>query len=92
MIELGSQQNLLNQKFGQQIARINPNQVILIGKKQTAFILKGLAVANFDKNKILILDHRDQAINYIKKYVQDSSDQSPLYVLFENDLPDSYNE
>ena len=92
MIELGSQQNLLNQKFGQQIARINPNQVILIGKKQTEFILKGLAVANFDKNKILILDHRDQAINYIKKYVQDSSDQSPLYVLFENDLPDSYNE
>ena len=86
MIELGSKQYELNKKFGEYIADVC-DEVILVGEKQTKPILDGLKEKGYNDKKIHIInDVKDgfTIVNQIKT--------KDTYVLLENDLPDSFNE
>ncbi|MBQ7141011.1 MAG: UDP-N-acetylmuramoyl-tripeptide--D-alanyl-D-alanine ligase [Bacilli bacterium] len=86
MIELGSKQYELNKKFGEYIADVC-DEVILVGEKQTRPILDGLNEKGYNEKKIHIInDVKDgfTIVNQIKT--------KDTYVLLENDLPDSFNE
>ena len=89
MIELGSKQEEYNYEFGKQIASSKPDYVILIGEKITKPIYNGLIDSKYDKDKIYILNNVVDSYPLIRKLKENKKD---IYALFENDLPDSYNE
>ncbi len=87
MIELGEKEEYYNQTFGEQIAKV-ADYVVLIGKKQTEPIYNGLKLQGYDMDQVVIYhDVRDAY-----KFIQGLKSKEEIYALFENDLPDSYNE
>jgi UDP-N-acetylmuramoyl-tripeptide--D-alanyl-D-alanine ligase len=86
MIELGNKEYELNREFGKQIADV-ADYVILIGEKQTKPILEGLTKEKFDKDKIKVLNDVRESYKLIA-----TIDKKNIYALYENDLPDTYNE
>ena len=86
MIELGSEQEKLNKKFGEYISEVC-DEVILIGEQQTKPILSGLKEKKYNENKIHILNDVKQAFPLINTLKENDT-----YVLLENDLPDIFNE
>lgn len=86
MIELGAEEEALNEEFGRDIAA-SADIAILVGKARVEAIRRGLLGAGFDESCVV------QA-----QSLQDASDRLPLYtapgcvVLFENDLPDNYDK
>lgn len=86
MIDLGPKQEELNTKFGEYIAEV-ADEVILVGENTTKPIYKGLINKKYDKNKIHILNDVKLAFPLVEK-LQDNE----TYVLLENDLPDIFNE
>lgn len=87
MVELGSQEEELNYQFGQQIADV-ADRVILVGEKRTKPIYEGLMKKKFAKSKITILNDVKEAYSLLSEW----KNENELYALFENDLPDTYNE
>ena len=87
MVELGEKQNEYNKEFGKQIAKV-ADYVILIGEKITKSIHEGLQEAGYDKEKIYILNDVTKAYPLIESLKK----KKDIYALFENDLPDNYNE
>lgn len=87
MIELGDKQEEYNKEFGKQIAEV-ADEVILIGEKITKPIYEGLIENKFKKEKIHILN------NVVDSYplVRSMKGKEDIYALYENDLPDSFNE
>ncbi|MEA5018265.1 MAG: UDP-N-acetylmuramoyl-tripeptide--D-alanyl-D-alanine ligase [Erysipelotrichaceae bacterium] len=85
MIDLGSRQDEANREFGRQMLN-KVDQVILVGKKQTAMILDGLYEVGFDKDAINVVDSVKEAfaLVYQMANVEDT-------ILLENDLPDAFN-
>lgn len=89
MIELGEKEDEYNEKFGEQIAEIaNPDYVVLIGEKKTKPIQKGLKNKKFDMDKVIIYNDVREAYTFIRSI----KTKKDVYALFENDLPDTYNE
>jgi len=84
MIELGSLQEEANEKFGEYIADV-ADEVILIGKKQTEPIQKGLRNKKYDEKHLHILEDVIDAFPLINKLKDNVT-----YVLLENDLPDMF--
>lgn len=86
MVELGDEEEEIHKEFGKQMARC-ADVVILIGEARTDSIRRGLIAGGFDENSLVIVESLKQA-----------SAKLPLYttpgcvVLFENDLPDNYDE
>lgn len=87
MIELGEDEEKLNEDFGTQIAEV-ADYAILIGEKQTKPIYNGLRKKNFDKDHIIVYNDVREAFSFINGLVG----KQDVYALFENDLPDTYNE
>ncbi len=87
MIELGDKEEEENKKFGEEIAKV-ADQVILIGEKQTKPIKEGILTKGFDKEKIIIFNDVREAYLYLNQL----SIENEVYALFENDLPDTFNE
>ena len=87
MIELGDKEDEYNKEFGKQIAEV-ADYVVLIGEKKTKPIKEGLLDKKFDKNKIIVFNDVREAYPYIGQL----SLKDDVYALFENDLPDTYNE
>ena len=87
MIELGEKEDEYNRKFGEQIAKV-ADEVILIGEKKTIPIKEGLLRKGFDKDKIIVFNDVREAYPYIGKLAK----KDEVYALFENDLPDTFNE
>ena len=87
MIELGEKEDELNKEFGEEIADV-ADYVVLVGEKQTLPIMQGLTDKGFDKDKILVLNDIRDAYPFIQGLVK----KEDVYALFENDLPDTYNE
>lgn len=85
MIEMGEQQNKLNNNFGKQIAKV-ADYVYLIGEKQTKPIYKGLEKEKFDMKKVFVLN------DFKKAYNEALEISGKKTILIENDLPDSYKE
>ncbi len=87
MIELGDKQDEYNKEFGKNIASV-ADYVILIGEKMTKPIYEGLIEKKYKKDKIYIFNDVKEAFPLIEKL----KGKSDIYALFENDLPDNYNE
>ena len=86
MVELGAMEKEANKEFGVNIGKIC-DYVILIGKNRTSPIYEGLMEVNYNKNNIFIVKNLDEASAKIQKIAKPKD-----IVLFENDLPDNYNE
>jgi len=86
MIELGQEEEALNQTFGEQIALV-ADEVLLIGEKQTKAIYQGLLNKKYKKNKIHILKDVKEAFPLLETLKEEET-----YVLLENDLPDIFRE
>lgn len=86
MVELGAMEEEANKEFGTQIGKVC-DYVILIGEKRTFPIYEGLMEVSYNKENILIAKDLDEATIYIQKIARPKD-----IVLFENDLPDNYNE
>ncbi|MCG9129215.1 UDP-N-acetylmuramoyl-tripeptide--D-alanyl-D-alanine ligase [Candidatus Poribacteria bacterium] len=86
LVELGEQEYDANKNFGSFAAKVC-DFVILVGPTRTLPILDGLKNEDYPEDKI-----------YIAKDLKDAQHQLSLrlspgdVVLFENDLPDNYNE
>lgn len=87
MIELGDKEAEYNKKFGEQIARV-ADYAVLIGENHTKPIKEGLLKAGFDKNKIVVFNDVRDAYPFVSSL----TGKEDVYALFENDLPDTYNE
>ena len=87
MIELGKKEDELNKKFGEQIAEV-ADYVVLIGEKKTIPIKEGLLTKGFDKEKIIVFNDVREAYPFVGQLAKTNE----VYALFENDLPDTYNE
>lgn len=88
MIELGEMEEQENKALGEHIAKSGIDLAILVGKKQTAPIQKGIEESeSMNKPEVRVVSTLFEANDII------TSDARPGdVVLYENDLPDSYNE
>ncbi len=86
MIELGEQEYELNKKFGEQIATVC-DEVILVGESQTKPIYDGLVAKKYKKANIHVINDVKLAFPLMQKLKDKDT-----YVLLENDLPDIFNE
>jgi len=86
MVELGEQEYQLNYEFGIHASK-NADYIILVGKKQTAPLQKALADANFPKDKIFVAKDFFEGNTHFQTIAKSGD-----VVLYENDLPDTYNE
>jgi len=87
MIELGAKEKEYNKIFGMQIANV-ADYVVLIGEKRTQPIYQGLIESGYSKEKIYILNDVKESFILLGTL----KGKEDLYALYENDLPDSYNE
>ncbi len=87
MIELGEKEKYYNEEFGKQIAKV-ADMVILVGEKQTEPIMKGLKSSKYNSKNIKIINDVREAYSILNKM----QSKEKIYALFENDLPDTYNE
>ena len=86
MIDLGPKQASLNEKFGEYIADV-ADEVILVGEHQTKPIYEGLIKKGYKKENIHVINDVKEAFPLALKLKENDT-----YVLLENDLPDIFNE
>lgn len=86
MVELGEREYDENKHFGSEAAKVC-DLVILVGPARTAPILDGLKTANYPEQQIYVAKNLTEATQQLEKHVKPGD-----VVLFENDLPDNYNE
>lgn len=86
MVELGAEEYKLNKEFGRQMADA-VDVAILVGVKRSKPIEEGLREKKFDENNIYVVNSLAEATNRLTKLANPNN-----VVLFENDLPDNYNE
>jgi len=85
-VELGSKQDEYNYEFGKQIAK-KVDFAIIVGKKLSVPIVKGIREAAFSEEQLYVAQDLKDALNFMNSIVKTGD-----VVLFENDLPDNYNE
>ncbi|WP_372639065.1 glutamate ligase domain-containing protein, partial [Fodinibius sp.] len=87
MIELGDIQEEKNRSFGRQIGEANLDLVILVGEKQTEPIREGIRSSGFDSDNVRTVRSLSEANRLMQEFAQPGD-----VVLYENDLPDSFDE
>jgi UDP-N-acetylmuramoyl-tripeptide--D-alanyl-D-alanine ligase len=86
MVELGSREYELNKAFGMQAANVC-DHVVLVGAKRAIPIREGLLEAGYAEGNIYIAADLKDGQKHL-----DSMLRAGDVVLYENDLPDNYNE
>jgi len=86
MIELGDKHYDLNKSVGIKAAQFC-DYIILVGNRQTKPIQDGLKLENYSNDKIYITNTFVAANRHLQEIVEVGD-----VILFENDLPDNYNE
>ena len=86
MVELGEKEYEENKKLGEHAADVC-DLVILVGPTRTIPILDGLKAAAYPKQQIIVALNLEEVKQHLATRVQPGD-----IVLFENDLPDNYNE
>lgn len=86
MVELGEKEIELNKEFGRQMAS-STDIAILVGANRSKPIEDGLIAGGFDKNNIYVVNNLDYATKKLSEITKVGD-----VILFENDLPDNYNE
>ncbi len=86
MVELGAEEDDLNREFGVHMAKC-ADIAILVGGAHVEPIAQGLLMAGFDEACIVRAATLEEATAKLPPYTEPG-----CVVLFENDLPDNYNE
>ena len=86
MVELGEKEYEENRRLGEQAADVC-DLVILVGPTRTTPILEGLKAAEYPSQQIIVALNLEEVKQHLATQVQAGD-----IVLFENDLPDNYNE
>ena len=86
MVELGEKEYEENKRLGEQAASVC-DLVILVGPTRTIPILDGLKATAYPNQQIIVALNLDEVKQHLATRVQSGD-----VVLFENDLPDNYNE
>ncbi len=86
MVELGVEQDSWNEKLGTKAADVC-DFVILVGSRQTAAIRRGLDARGFAGDRVVSARNLNDGLEALKGIVRTGD-----VVLFENDLPDLYDE
>lgn len=86
MVELGEKEEEINRTFGNQIAQY-VDIAILVGKDRTYDIYEGIVENGFNKENIITVNSLNEAKDALARVLVKGD-----VVLFENDLPDTYNE
>jgi UDP-N-acetylmuramoyl-tripeptide--D-alanyl-D-alanine ligase len=87
MVELGEAQHDENRALGQHIARHDIDLAVLIGREQTTPIQEGLRAERFPEDRLKVFPSLFDAQDYLQTYLRPGD-----IVLYENDLPDQYDE
>ncbi|NGP87468.1 UDP-N-acetylmuramoyl-tripeptide--D-alanyl-D-alanine ligase [Fodinibius halophilus] len=87
MIELGELQAEKNYQFGVQIGEADLDLAVLVGQQQTKPIKEGIASTDFDMQKVQTVNSLNEANEKVQDFAQNGD-----IILYENDLPDSFNE
>lgn len=86
MVELGKDEYKYNKEFGKHIAS-SVDIAILVGIKRSKAIVEGLKEEKFNDMNIFVVENLDEATKKLGEISKIGD-----VVLFENDLPDNYNE
>ena len=86
MVELGKEEAELNKEFGRQMAE-SVDVAILVGINRSKPIEEGLKEKNFDENNLYVVSNLNEATERLGKLTKAGD-----VILFENDLPDNYDE
>ena len=86
MVELGEREYEENRRLGEQAADVC-DLVILVGPTRTRPILDGLKAAEYPSQQIIVALNLEEVKQHLATQVQAGD-----VVLFENDLPDNYEE
>ncbi len=86
MVELGNEEYKYNKEFGRNMASV-VDIAILVGVKRSNAIVEGLREGKFNDQNIFVVDNLDNA----SKKLQEITKAGDV-ILFENDLPDNYDE
>lgn len=86
MVELGEGEEQFNHDFGTMMADC-VDVAILVGKKHTSPIARGLKEAGFPKEQLYVVSTLDEATAILRQIGHPGD-----VALFENDLPDNYSE
>lgn len=86
MVELGDMEEEENYKIGGEIAKVC-DFTILVGKKRTEPIRKGLKDAGYSDENVFVANTLNEATAILGNLTRPGD-----VVLFENDLPDTYSE
>ncbi|MGI5874866.1 MAG: UDP-N-acetylmuramoyl-tripeptide--D-alanyl-D-alanine ligase [Bacillota bacterium] len=86
MVELGEKEFEENKKFGG-LAAAACDYIALVGERQTVPVKEGILEAGFPEDHLFVAKNLNEANTYIYGKTQKGD-----YVLYENDLPDTYNE
>jgi len=86
MVEQGEREEEINRQFGAQMAG-KCDEVILVGRRRTQPIVEGLRAAGIAAEHVHITGSLEEAAGVLGKIGRPGD-----VVLFENDLPDNYNE
>ena len=86
MVELGAEEEKYNYEFGKAMAE-SVDLAVLVGKKHTLPIQKGLKEAGFPEENIHVMASLDEAIAFNRQNLRAGD-----VVMYENDLPDHYSE
>lgn len=86
MVELGPIEEEENHRFGT-LAAASCDVAILVGRKRTQPIARGLREAGFPEQQLFVVGSLNEATEKMKSLVAPGA-----VVLFANDLPDTYNE
>ncbi len=85
-MSFGKDEYNYNKEFGKNISN-SVDIAILVGVKRSEAIVRGLEESKFNKDNIYICENLNEATNKFKELSKVGD-----VVLFENDLPDNYNE
>lgn len=86
MVELGAKEAEYNQEFGRDIAAA-ADIAVIVGKKRAQPIIAGLREAGFPEGNIHRVDSLEASTALLRTFVRKEDT-----VLYENDLPDNYQE
>ncbi|MGI6435933.1 MAG: UDP-N-acetylmuramoyl-tripeptide--D-alanyl-D-alanine ligase [Syntrophomonadaceae bacterium] len=86
MVELGDREYEINYEFGRAAAKVC-DYVILVGPRQTLPIQEAFKENLYPAHQYFVARNLNQALDHLKIIARPGS-----VVLFENDLPDTYNE
>ena len=84
MIELGSKQEELNEKFGEEIAK-NCDVAIIVGHYNREAIVKGIHKEGFENGTLYEVENFNKAQEVLGEILKAGDT-----ILYENDLPDSF--